>query len=316
MFESWGRLSHNGFIMRAAIRVSTSVCLGILFIAFVSNAAPLAPINLWPGQPPGDKAELPPEKDTTGADGRAVGGKSVVRLGNVSKPTLTIYPATAEKATGAAVIICPGGGYNILAYDLEGEEVAQWLNSIGVTAGLLKYRVPKRPDRERYDAPLQDAQRALGLLRSRAGDLKLNAKRIGIMGFSAGGHLSAVACAAGSKRTYEKIDAADETSCRPDFLMLIYPAYLVKTDFPVLAPEVMVGPESPPAFLVHAGNDPIPVAGTVNYYLALQQAKVSAELHVYAEGGHGYGLRRTADTITGWPELAEKWLRGLKLLDR
>ncbi len=302
--------------MRAAIRVSTSVCLGILFIAFVSNAAPLAPINLWPGQPPGDKAELPPEQDTTGADGRAVGGKSVVRLGNVSKPTLTIYPAAAEKATGAAVIICPGGGYNILAYDLEGEEVAQWLNSIGVTAGLLKYRVPKRPDRERYDAPLQDAQRALGLLRSRAGDLKLNAKRIGIMGFSAGGHLSAVACAAGSKRTYEKIDAADETSCRPDFLMLIYPAYLVKTDFPVLAPEVMVGPESPPAFLVHAGNDPIPVAGTVNYYLALQQAKVSAELHVYAEGGHGYGLRRTADPITGWPELAEKWLRGLKLLDR
>lgn len=304
--------------MCAAIRVSTSVCLSILFItfAFGSSAAPLAPIPLWPGQPPGDKGELPPEKDTTGANGHLVAGKPVVRLGNVSKPSLTIYPAPADKATGAAVIICPGGGYNILAYDLEGEEIAQWLNSIGVTAGLLKYRVPKRPDRERYEAPLQDAQRALGLLRSRATELKLNTNRIGIMGFSAGGHLSAAACTAGAKRTYEKIDSADETSCRPDFLMLVYPAYLVKTDFPVLASEVMVGPDSPPAFLVHAGNDPIPVSGTVNYYLALQQAKVPAELHVYAEGGHGYGLRPTADPITGWPKLAEKWMRGLKLLDR
>ncbi len=295
-------------------------CLSTLLFTFIFNAAllaaPLPPIALWPGQAPGDTGELPPEKDTTGPDGRKVAGKPVVRIGNVAQPTLAIYPAATAKATGTAVVICPGGGYNILAFDLEGEEVAQWLNTLGVTAAVLKYRVPKRADRERYQAPLQDAQRALGLLRARASELSLNPTRIGIMGFSAGGHLSATACAQWANRTYKMVDEADKLSCRPDFALLIYPAYLVKTDFPVLNAEVEVSPKSPPTFMVHAGNDAIPVSGTVNYYLALQQAKVPAELHVYAEGGHGYGLRPTADEITRWPLLAEKWMRGLKLLDK
>lgn len=296
------------------MRLFLSLLLVLPFLRVL--AVPLPPINLWPGQAPGDTGELPPERNTTGADGRKVAGKPVVRLGNVAKPQLTIFPAPADIASGTAVVICPGGGYSILAYDLEGEEVAQWLNSLGVTAAVLKYRVPKRPERERHAAPLQDAQRALGLLRAQAGELGLNPKRIGIMGFSAGGHLSAAVCANWKQRTYPRVDAADEASCRPDFALLIYPAYLIKTDFPVLNPEVAVSTGSPPAFLVHAGNDPIPVAGTVHYYLALQQAKVPAELHVYAEGGHGYGLRPTDDAITGWPRLAERWLRGLKLLER
>jgi acetyl esterase/lipase len=280
-------------------------------------AAPLEPVALWPGTAPGDKGELAAEKDMTGPKDGLVAGKSVIRLGNVAKPTLTVYPAPGDKNTGAAMVICPGGGYHILAMDLEGTEVAEWLNSIGVTAVVVKYRVPARQDRERYDAPLQDAQRAMGMVRSRAKEWGLDPKRIGIMGFSAGAHLSAVASCNFEKRTYESIDAADRESCRPDFVMLVYPAYLtVQKEGDKIAPELKITSNTPPTFLVQTEDDGIRVECSLFYYLALKQAKVPVEMHLYPSGGHGYGLRPAKDAVTTWPQRAEQWMRSLGVLER
>lgn len=277
-------------------------------------AAPAAPIPLWPKEAPGEKGGLGEEKDTTGAKGGLVAGKSVIRLGNVSQPTLTIYRPTKDKDTGAAVIICPGGGYNILAYDLEGSEICEWLNSIGVTGVLLKYRVPKRPGLEKHTAALQDAQRAVGLVRSRVTELGLDPKRIGILGFSAGGHLAAAACNNFDKRTYEPVDEADKASCRPDFAFLIYPAYLtVKEQGDKVSPELPITANTPQTFLAMTQDDGVRVESALFYYLALKQAKVPAELHLYPTGGHGYGLRPSTHGVTTWPKRAEEWMatRGL-----
>ncbi len=278
------------------------------------TAALAAPIPLWPKEAPGEKGGLGEEKDTTGAKGGLVAGKSVIRLGNVSQPTLTIYRPTKDKDTGAAVIICPGGGYNILAYDLEGSEICEWLNSIGVTGVLLKYRVPKRPGLEKHTAALQDAQRAVGLVRSRATEFGLDPKRIGILGFSAGGHLAAAACNNFDKRTYEPVDDADKASCRPDFAFLIYPAYLtVKEQGDKVSPELPITANTPQTFLAMTQDDGVRVESALFYYLALKQAKVPAELHLYPTGGHGYGLRPSTHGVTTWPKRAEEWMatRGL-----
>jgi acetyl esterase/lipase len=281
------------------------------------SAAPGQPIKLWPGKAPGDKTELPPEQDTSGPKGGKVADKTVIRLGNVSEPTITFYPAPKDKNTGAAVLICPGGGYGILAYDLEGTEVCEWLNSIGVNAVLVKYRVPKRPGTEKHAPPLQDVQRAFGLVRSKAGEWGIDAKRVGILGFSAGGHLTAMASNNYEQRTYEKVDAADELSCRPDFSVLIYPAYLTvkEKDQPEkLAPEVVVSSKTPPTFIAMSEDDPIRVECALFYYLALKNAKVPAEMHLYPTGGHGYGLRPSKHTVTTWPKRLEEWLGASGLL--
>jgi acetyl esterase/lipase len=273
------------------------------------------PLPLWPQTAPGEKGGLGVEHDTTKPDGGLVGGKRVIRLGDVSAPTLTVYSPPRSKDMGAAVIVCPGGGYQILAMDLEGTEVCHWLNSVGVTAVLLKYRVPARAGMERYLAPLQDAQRALSLVRRRAAEWKLDPQRIGIMGFSAGGHLSAAASTRFTQRAYAPVDAADQVSCRPDFALLIYPAYLVHQTGPELSPELTVTSNTPPTFLFQAEDDrTVPVEGSLYYYLALKQAKVPAELHLFATGGHGFGLRGPDRTPTTWPKLAEAWMRGLGIL--
>jgi acetyl esterase/lipase len=228
-----------------------------------------------------------------------------------------VYPAPRDRATGAAVVVCPGGGYHILAMDLEGTEVAEWLNSLGVTAALLKYRVPARQGRERHAAPLQDAQRALGLFRSRAAEWGVDPRRIGVLGFSAGAHLSAVVSTRDTPRTYAPVDAADEVSCRPDFTLLIYPAYLTaQKEGDKIAPELTITSNTPPTFLVQTQDDSVRVETSVFYYLALKQAKVPVEMHLYPSGGHGYGLRRTRDAVTSWPQQAEQWLRGLGMLER
>ena len=292
-----------------------------IFLAILATATPLfpapEPIPLWPGDVPGEKGELPPEADVTKPSDRPVADQAVIRLGNVSRPTITIFPAPREKETGAAVLVCPGGGYNILAWDLEGTEVCDWLNSIGVTGVLLKYRVPKREGLEKHTAPLQDAQRALGMVRHQAREFGIDPQRIGVLGFSAGGHLAAALCSGSNARTYPKIDAADEGSCRPDFAVLVYPAYLTLKDAgDKLAPELRVTAQTPPTFLVQTQDDAVRVETSVFYYLALKQAKVPAELHVYPTGGHGYGLRRTAETVTAWPERAAEWMRFVGVLER
>ena len=275
------------------------------------------PILLWPKEAPGEKGDIGEEKDTTKATDKLIAGKPVIRLGNVSKPTITVYRAPKDKNTGAAVIVCPGGGYSILAYDLEGTEVCEWLNSIGVTGVLLKYRVPARKDRQRYEAPLQDVQRAMGLVRSRAKEWGIDSKRVGVLGFSAGGHLSAALSTNFEKRNYDPIDAADQESCRPDFAVVIYPGGLVpRTEGDKLSAEIKVTAQTPPTFLAQAEDDGVRVENSVSYYLALKNAKVPVEMHLYPTGGHGYGLRASEHDVTSWPKRAEQWMGTLGLLSK
>jgi len=273
-------------------------------------------VYLWPDVAPGETGEVGQERDMTRSTDSLVGGKPVIRLGNVSKPSMTILRPPKDKETGSAVVVLPGGGYTILAWDLEGTEVAQWLNSIGVTAVLVKYRVPKRANLEKQVPPLQDAQRALGLVRHRAKDWRIDPARIGVLGVSAGGHLAAVLCGNTQQRTYPAIDEADRVSCRPDFMILIHPAYLtVKEDGDKPAPRVEVSSNSPPSFLVMTQDDPVRVENVLLYFLRLKQAAVPSELHVYPTGGHGYGLRRTEHYVTTWPDRATDWMRSRGLLE-
>ena len=295
------------------MKLSRFFCPLGVFLLFAGAAwgAVSQPIALWPGRAPDETKDLPPEADNTKATDKLIAGKAVVRLGNVANPTLTIYSPTTEKNTGAAVLVCPGGGYNILALDLEGTEVCEWLNAIGVTAVLLKYRVPRRAGVEKHAAPLQDAQRALGLVRHRAAEWRIDPTRIGVLGFSAGGHLAAVLSTQPATRTYAAIDRADTLSCRPDFAVLIYPAYLtLKEQGDAVAPELPVSATTtPPTFLAMAEDDPVRVENVLFYYAALKNAKVPAEMHVYPRGGHGYGLRRTADDVTTWPDRVADWMK-------
>ncbi len=274
------------------------------------------PLPVWPDKVPGEKGDIGPETDTTkpGQDGPRP-EQYVIRQGNVSHPTLTVYHPPKDKDTGAAVLVCPGGGYSILALNLEGTEICQWLNSVGVTAILLKYRVPSRAGLEKHTAALQDAQRALSVIRSRAKEWGVDTKRVGILGFSAGGHLAAAASTNYETRTYPEIDAADKESCRPDFTILIYPAYLTdSTDKSKLAPEIKVTSSTPPAFIAMTQDDPVHVENAFTYARALQDAKVPAELHVYPTGGHGYGLRPTSNMVSHWPERAAEWMKAQGLL--
>jgi acetyl esterase/lipase len=293
--------------------------LPILSLLTISALAadPKPPIPLWPQTAPGEKGDIGEEQDMTKPTDKPVGGRPLIRLGNVSQPTLTIHSPAKDKDTGAAVIVCPGGGYGILALDLEGSEVCEWLNSIGVTGVLLKYRVPKRAGLEKHTAALQDAQRTVGLVRSRAKEFNLDPKRIGILGFSAGGHLSATASTNYETRTYPRIDDADDLSCRPDFTLLIYPAYLtLKDQGDKIAPELPVNAQTPPTFIVMTQDDGIRVETAMFYSLALKNAKVPCELHVYPSGGHGYGLRPSEHTVTTWPARAADWLGKLGVLGK
>lgn len=281
-----------------------------ILLALPAFAGETQSFNLWPGTPPGDEGlKLPPEGDTTKADGRLVGGKSVIRLGNVSTPALAVFPAPRDKATGAACVVCPGGGFNILAYDLEGTEVAEWLNSLGVTAFVLKYRVPARDKDKRWLAAVQDTQRAMSLVRSRAAEWALDPRRIGICGFSAGGAAAGLTSLLFDQRQYAPLDAADKVSSRPDFAMLIYAAYFVERGSTTLRDDVKVPKNAPPMFFVHAFDDGVPVQNPLLLAAEMKKAGVPAEVHVYPAGGHGYGLRRTEMPVTTWPDRAAEWLR-------
>ncbi|MBI3417196.1 MAG: alpha/beta hydrolase [Verrucomicrobia bacterium] len=285
-----------------SIRSALAVAIAF-FIINVSKAEILKIIPLWPADAPGEKGDIGEEKDTSKPGEGLIAGKPLIRLGNVSKPTLTIYRPPADKDTGASVVVCPGGGYYILALDLEGSEVCEWLNSIGVTGVLLKYRVPKRAGLEKHTAALQDAQRALGLVRHRAKEFGIDPQRIGVLGFSAGGHLSAALCNNYGERSYPTVDDADKVSCRPDFAVLIYPGGLtVKEQADKVAPELPITTNTPPTFMAMTQDDGVRIENALGYVLALHQAKVPLELHIYPTGGHGYGLRRTKEVVTTWPD--------------
>jgi acetyl esterase/lipase len=271
-------------------------------------------LDLWPQGAPGAILNPAPEVDLTPPNASLVAGKSLIRLSNVSRPTLTLY-TPRDQPSGVAIVVFPGGAYYALAIDLEGTEVCDWLNSIHVTCILLKYRVPDSGPLPTSSAALQDAQRAIGIVRAHAAEWKIDPQRIGVLGFSAGAHLAAALSTHFEHRAYDPIDAADKLSCRPDFAVLIYPGYLALAEKNFTAnPEIHVTAQTPPSFILQTEDDPVHVENSTLYFLALKNAGVPAELHLYAEGGHGYGLRRTTLPVTSWPAFVETWLHTIKIL--
>jgi acetyl esterase/lipase len=273
-------------------------------------------LTLWPGGAPGPDKTTGPEQDTSTATSPKVAGRPVVRLGNVSVPTLTVFSPTGTN-TGAAVVVFPGGGYSILAIDLEGTEVCDWMTSRGVTCVLLKYRVPETGAFPKSAAALQDAQRAVGMVRAMAPEWKVNPKKIGVLGFSAGANLAAALSTHYEQRLYPAVDGADQASCRPDFAVVIYPAYLALADKGfAFTPDIPVTKDTPPTFLAQAEDDPVHVENSTAYFLALKNAGVPVEMHLYAKGGHGYGLRRTELPVTSWPDRVDDWLKTIGMVGR
>ena len=271
------------------------------------------PIKLFPEGVPGGADTLPEKKDT---EGNRVAGETVLRITNVSQPTITVYQPSQEFATGSAVIVCPGGGYDLLAYDLEGDEACLWLNELGITAVLLKYRVPRHEGRPPYEAPLQDLQRAISYVRANRAMLNIDPDRIGVLGFSAGGHLAAMAATRFDRRTYPT-KAVDKASCRPNFCLLVYPAYLGRVagdSCMQTAPELHVTQRTPPTMIVQTEDDKSFIDGSLAYYLALKEAGVRAWLFFYSRGRHGYGLRDTGAMVNSWPDRAEDWFREIGVI--
>jgi acetyl esterase/lipase len=301
---------------------------------------------IWPGTVPGPQFVVGPEIAATAEN--LVAGSPWDYVSRVSRPTITVY-SPQGKNTGAGVVVFPGGGYKILAIDLEGTEVCDWLTSKGITCVLLKYRVPglelypksapypKSGPYPESSMALQDAQRAMGLVRFHAAEWHIDPHKIGVLGFSAGGHLSAAMSTHFKGRLYPAVDAADNESCRPDFAVAVYPGHLSLTaaewdakqghkkfalphsptadkDLP-LNPDLHVTSQTPPTFLLQAEDDHVDnVNDSLAYYVALKNAGVPVEMHLYAQGGHAFGLRRTKLPITGWPQLVETWLRTLGMI--
>jgi acetyl esterase/lipase len=301
-------------IMRFALMLSQVLWLWVACPA-VGVGDPQV-VQIWPGAAPEETGNIGAEmvRMSPKLDRKQVEVTEQTRLvTNVTKPTLTIYRPTKDKDTGTAVLICPGGGYWDLYWQLEGEEVAAWLNSIGVTGIILKYRVPRRPDEikgEPARRPLQDAQRAVSLVRSKAGEWGIHPQQIGMVGFSAGGHLAIATATSFEQRTYEPIDDVDKISCRPDFAIGIYSGYLKAKDKDEIAPGLRIPPGTPPIFLAHGGADLIsPPEHSVLLYLALRKAGIPAELHVYATAAHDFGVRPSDHPCSTWTQACTNWLR-------
>jgi acetyl esterase/lipase len=299
-------------------------------------------IPIWPGAAADPQPVKGPEAvEKTGKDD-LVAGKPWVAISNVTRPTMTVYSPTG-KNTGAAVVVFPGGGYQVLAIDLEGSEVCDWLTPRGITCVLLKYRVtdvgpyPKSGPFPESPMALEDAQRTMGLVRFHAAEWHIDSHKIGVLGFSAGGHLTAAISTHFEKRLYPSIDDADKESCRPDFAVALYPGHLSLSaaewdakqgtrKFVVphpanadkdlwLNPEVPVTSQTPPTFLLQAEDDHVDsVDDSLSYYIALKKAGVPVEMHLYAHGGHAFGLRPTKFPITRWPKLVETWLETIGMI--
>jgi len=275
-------------------------------------------VPIWPGAVPNPLPDPKPE-----SVGPPAGREWWPRANDVSVPTMTWYPAQGEN-TRVTVVVFPGGGYQFLAMDSEGTEICDWLVSRGINCMLLKYRVPDSgptmKDGRGYfpKAPtaLQDAQRTLGLVRQHAREWEVDPQKIGVIGFSAGGHLAASVSTSFAKRAYPPVDAADELSCRPDFAVVVYPGHLWTpvTELTIRS-DIRVRADSPPTFLLHAEDDPVdPVKHSLTYFAELQKAGVPAEMHLYAKGGHAFGLRATQLPIGRWPELVEDWLHTIGMI--
>lgn len=295
-----------------------SLLLAPIVVGVVCAADPIV-VDLWPGKTPGDIGIKGQEKSRI-HQSPIVGPTRLIT--NVTKPTLTIYQPSRETNTGTAMVICPGGGYWDLYWELEGEEVAAWLNSLGMTGIILKYRVPRRPGEVRGEpplGPLLDAQRAVSLVRSRASEWGIDARRIGMVGFSAGGHLALATATGFAQRKYDRIDAVDDVSCRPDFAVLCYAGYLKAKDKDEIWPGLQIPADTPPILLAHASDDTSKIGGSepdnsAIMYLALKRAGVPVELHIFANGNHDFGVRDNAKLASGWRQLCVNWLRSFDFL--
>lgn len=284
----------------------------------------LTQVPLWPGAVPDAQPVAGPETAT--ASTGLIAGKPVLVVSNVAQPTMTLYSPKGTN-TSVAIVVFPGGGYNVLAIDLEGTEVCEWLASEGITGVLLKYRVPgsgphwdaqaKRRIVPKVLTALEDAQRTISLLRFHAAEWHIDPHKIGVLGFSAGGHLVAATSTGFEHRLYQAVDAADQESCRPDFGVALYPGHMLENttnDFD-LNPTLNVTSNTPPTFLAQNADDPVDtVTNSLVYYIALQRAGIPVEMHLYARGGHAFGLRPTKSPITGWPQLVEKWLHTIGMI--
>ncbi len=267
-------------------------------------------VNLWPGITPGDVG-ITGEENSRIYQSKIIDGPTRL-ITNVTKPTLTIYQPARDNNTGTAMLICPGGGYHDLFWELEGEEVAAWLNAHGMTGIILKYRCPRRPGDIQGEpplGPLLDAQRAVSMVRSRAQEWAINPNAIGMIGFSAGGHLALATATSFEKRAYTPIDAIDEVSCRPDFAVLCYSGYLKAKDKDEIAAGIHIPADTPPILLAHSSDDKISSPEhSLFMYLALQRAGVRSELHIYATGDHDFGVRQNDKLPSSWTQLCLSWL--------
>jgi acetyl esterase/lipase len=312
----------------APARIRALLCAGWLLALLAATRACAAPwesppghpqVAIWPGAIP-DATPASAAPESVGPAENLVGGKPWLAVYRVARPTMSVYPARGTN-TGAAVVVFPGGGYKILAIDLEGTEICEWFADHGITAVLLKYRVPDSgphwdPDCKCHRDPpaptaLEDAQRTLGLVRQHAAQWHVDPHKVGVAGFSAGGHLVADVSTHWNRRAYAPVDAADTLSCRPDFAVALYPGHMrehTSREYQ-LNPTLPVTSRTPPTLLVQSVEDPVdPVENSVVYYLALKKAGVPVEIHLYAHGGHAFGLRPTPAAITRWPELVMTWL--------
>lgn len=254
-------------------------------------------LYLWPNEVPGETEPKHKPVQTGNTKG------NVIRITDVTNPSLTVYKPKIANESKAGIIVCPGGGYSILAINKEGYEIAEWLNSLGYTAFVLKYRVPNK-----RKGALQDVQRAIKLVRSKADVYNLDSKKIGLMGFSAGGHLSALASVNHEVKSYKNENEIDKRSCLPNFTMLLYPAYLDKGENRTISPEFVFSNETPPFFIFGTTDDKYGNS-SLAITTALRDRKIPVELHLLAKGGHGYGLRKGNVAGKTWPSLAEVWLK-------
>ncbi|MGB7347639.1 MAG: alpha/beta hydrolase [Pirellulaceae bacterium] len=284
-----------------------------LLFSSVALAEPPA-MEIWPGELPANSVKFDDEKIA-----ELKSKDTDERVAFVDRATLTPYPAPTENANGCAVVICPGGGYNILAWPKEGLEVAQWFNSIGVTAFVLKYRVPRRdPDKIHWE-PMQDVQRAIRVVRRDAEKYNIDPNRIGTLGFSAGGHLTVMSGVQYDTKCYDRVDDADDLSCRPDFICPIYCAYLGDNyddkNKAELGPLVTVTKDTPPTFMAVTWDDALRGAQSALLFARLRENNVPAELHAFTKGGHGYGMRPSENAVSHWPKHLEAWLKASGFLD-
>jgi acetyl esterase/lipase len=296
------------------------VLLALASFSLIAKAAEPLVVDVWPGKAPGDVG-IAEEESSRIYPSSLVGPTKLIT--NVTRPTLTVCLPPKERNTGTAMIVCPGGGYWNLFWELEGEEVVAWLNSQGIAGIILKYRVPRRPGEVRGEpatGPLLDAQRAVSLVRSRAAEWGIHPHRIGMVGFSAGGHLALATAVGFKERRYERIDAIDDVSCRPDFAVLCYSGYLKAKDKDEIWPGLVIPADTPPVFLAHANDDSTKVGGSdaensAFMYIALKRAGIPVELHIFANGNHDFGVRQNEKLASSWTGLCVKWLKSFDLLD-